>query len=97
GQLRLRHYANQTSLLAGTFNREKTLVRSLSACNEGTPNIYSVSLMPDIDHSIIDLGLHYQRNCDLDRQARGRLTNFTTWSAAADTGTDGLLAAAAAA
>ena len=67
-------------------NRERTIPRSLSACNEGTPNIYSVSLTPDIDHSIIDVGFHYQRNCDLDRQARGRLTNFTSWTAAADTG-----------
>jgi len=65
--------------------------------NEGTPNIYSVSLTPDIDHSIIDVGFHYQRNCDLDRQVRGRLTNFTTWTAGADAGADDLLTAAAAA
>ncbi len=56
-----------------------------------------MSLTPDIDHSIIDVGFHYQRNCDLDRQARGRLTNFTTWTAAADTGADDRLTAAAAA
>ena len=97
GLIRLRHYPNLSALLAGAFSVERTLPRSLSACNEGTPNIFSVSLLPDIDHSIIDLGLHYQRNCDLDRQARGRLTNFTSWSAAADTATDDLLVAAAAA
>jgi len=97
GLLRFRHYANLSALLAGTVNRERTIPRSLSACNEGTPNIYSVSLTPDIDHSIIDVGFHYQRNCDLDRQARGRLTNFTTWTAAADIGADGRLTAAAAA
>ena len=97
GLLRFRHYANLSALLAGTVNRERTIPRSLSGCNEGTPNIYSVSLTPDIDHSIIDVGFHYQRNCDLDRQARGRLTNFTSWTAAADTGSDDLLTAAAAA
>ena len=97
GLLRLRHYANLSALLTGRVDRERTIPRSLSACNEGTPNIYSVSLAPDIDHSIIDVGFHYQRNCDLDRQARGRLTNFTTWTAAADPGADDLLTAAAAA
>ena len=73
--------------------------RSPDRCrgNEGTPNIYSVSLTPDIDHSIIDVGFHYQRNCDVDRQARGRLTNFTTWTAAPDPGADDLLTAAVAA
>ena len=58
--------------------------RSPDRCrgSEGTPSIYSVSLTPDIDHSIIDVGFHYQRNCDVDRQARGRLINLTTWTAA---------------
>ena len=84
-------------MLAGKVNRERTIPRSLSGCNEGTPNIYSVSLTPDIDHSIIDVGFHYQRNCDVDRQARGRLTNFTTWTAAPDPGADDLLIAAVAA
>ena len=51
GQIRFRHYANLSALLAGTFEREQTIPRTLSACNEGTPNIYSVSLTPDIDHS----------------------------------------------
>ena len=50
----------------------------VQAHEKGTQNIYSASLTPDIDHSIIDLGFQYQRNCDLDRQARGGLTNFTT-------------------
>jgi len=96
GLLRFRHYANLSALLAGTVNRERTIPRSLSGCNEGTPNLYSVSLTPDIDHSIIDVGFHFQRNCDLDRQARGRLTNFTAWTAAADIGADGRLTSAAA-
>ncbi len=97
GQLRLRHYPTRDALVAGSFNRERTIARTLSACNEGTPNIFSASLMPDIDHSVIDVGFHYQRACDLDRQARGRLTNFTSWAAAADTALDSALTTAAAA
>ena len=96
GQLRLRHYPNISALLTGSFNREKTITRTLSACNEGTPSMISVSLTPDIDHSVIDVAFHFQRDCDVDRQARGVLTNFSTWSAAADPGADnGLIAAAA--
>ncbi len=96
GLLRLRHYANLSALMAGAVDRERTIPRSLSKCNEGTPNFHSVTLTPDIDHSIIDLGFHYQRKCDLDRQGRGRLTNFTDWTAAEDHGADSLLTAAAA-
>lgn len=97
GLLRFRHYPSLTALVAGSANRERTVPRTLSACNEGTPTIYSVSLTPDIDRSIIDVGFHYHRNCDVDRQARGRLTNFTTWTAAADPTMDDLLTQAAAA
>ncbi len=97
GQVRLRHYPTIAALLSGSFNRERTIPRTLSACNEGTPTIISASLTPDIDHSVIDLAFHFQRNCDVDRQARGVLTNFSTWSATADPVTDnGLIAAAAA-
>ena len=46
GLLRFRHYSNLSALLAGTVNRERTIPGSLSGCNEGTPNIYSVSLTP---------------------------------------------------
>ena len=59
--------ATPSALLAGSFNREVTIARTLSACNEGTPAIYSASLTPDIDHSVIDIGFHYQRACDVDR------------------------------
>ena len=97
GRVRLRHYPTLTALLAGSHDREATPARTLSACNEGTPTIYSASLTPDIDHCVIDVGFHYQRDCDLDRQARGRLTNFTGWTAVADTALDAAITAAAAA
>jgi len=95
GLLRLRHYAGPTALLAGDFDRERTITRTLSACNEGTPNIYSAALAPHLDDSVIEVGFHYHRNCDVDRQARGVLTGFTSWKAAADPATDAVLVAAA--
>jgi Bacterial Ig domain len=58
--------------------------RTLSSCNEGTPNIYAATLHPDLDHSIINVGFHYFRGCDVDRQAIGTLTNFSGWKAQAD-------------
>jgi hypothetical protein len=96
-RVRLRHYPSLAALLAGSFDRDATPARTLSNCFEGTPTIYSASLTPDIDHSVIDVGFHYNRNCDLDRQARGRLTNFTGWTAVADTALDARITAAAAA
>ena len=79
--LGFRHYAGLASLLAGTGDRSFQAPRTLSRCAEGTPNIYGADLRPDIGHSTIDVGFHYFRNCDVDRQARGTLHNFSAWSA----------------
>ena len=65
--------------------------RQLSSCAEGTPNIYGITLSPDIDHSTIDIGGHYWWNCDRDRQQRGQLTNFSSWSTAAQPNYDNAL------
>ena len=97
GRLRLRHYPSLDALLTGAFDRERTPRRKLSRCHEGTPTILSVSLDPDIDHSVIEVGLHYHRNCDVDRQARGTLTDFANFVAAPDPAVDELLNVAAAA
>ena len=35
-----------------------------------------------MDASRIELGLHYHRDCQVDRQARGTLTGFRAWTAA---------------
>ncbi|HEY5842256.1 MAG TPA: hypothetical protein VIU87_12450 [Mycobacterium sp.] len=93
--LRIRHYASRAALLDGRFDRERTTPRTLSACHEGTPSIRSVTLEPDIDHSRIELEFHYHRDCDVDRQARGNLVDFTGWACTADTELDELLIAAA--
>jgi hypothetical protein len=98
GQVRVRHYASLSALYAASPDRTYTAARTLSKCNEGTPNIYSVKLSPDIDHSVIDVGMHYHNNCDTDRQARGTLTNFTSWTAITQpTISNALIAAATAA
>jgi hypothetical protein len=82
--LAFQHYANIDALLAGGEDRSVAVDRTLSSCNEGTPNIYAVTLHPDLDHSIIDVGFHYFQGCDVDRQAIGTLTNFSSWKARAD-------------
>jgi hypothetical protein len=81
--LAFRYFRNRGDLLAGQPTRSFDAPRSLSRCAEGTPNIYSVTLSPDIDHSTIDVGGHYYQNCDRDRQQRGTLTNFRSWRTSA--------------
>jgi hypothetical protein len=82
--LAFQHYPNLDALLAGAQDRSVAVNRTLSACNEGTPNIYAATLNPDLDHSIINVGFHYFRGCDVDRQAIGTLTNFASWKTQAD-------------
>lgn len=77
--VRFKHYASLDALLTGsaerTFDAPHTQVARDSGA-EGTPNIYSVSLAPDLANSTIDVGFHYYMNSDVDRQARGTLTNL---------------------
>lgn len=110
GHVRLFYYPNRASLFLG-FNgpdvtpQPITLPRTLSRCNEGTPNIYSVTLNPDILHSTIDVGHHFHSGtpkgstntspCTVDRQARGTLTNWSRWTTAAQNNVNaGVIAAA---
>ncbi|KAJ6553058.1 hypothetical protein B0H19DRAFT_1155549 [Mycena capillaripes] len=78
----VRYFPDRKHLLAATPTRSFDAPMPLSTCAEGTPNIYSVKLSPDIDHSVIDIGGHYYRNCEVDRQQRGTLTNFNRWATA---------------
>jgi hypothetical protein len=82
--LAFQHYPSFDALLKGAEDRSVAVNRTLSPCNEGTPNIYAATLHPDLDHSIINVGFHYFRGCDVDRQAMGTLTNFSSWKAQAD-------------
>jgi hypothetical protein len=83
--LAFEHYPTRADLLGGIAGRTVTVNRTLSSCNEGTPSIYAATLDPDIGHSIINVGFHYFRNCDVDRQAIGTLTNFSSWKVQVDT------------
>lgn len=89
--LAFRYFAGRADLLAGNVSRSYDAPRQLSSCAEGTPNIYSINLSPDIDHSTIDVGGHYWWNCDRDRQQRGTLTNFGSWTTSAQPNFDNAL------
>lgn len=81
--LRFLFYRGVDRLLGGTadrvFDAPHTLVPAHRLA-EGTPNVYEARLMPDIDHSVIDVGFHYHRRGRVDRQGRGRLVDFCRWS-----------------
>jgi hypothetical protein len=97
GQLRIRYWPTLDAVLAGHPARQFLAARTLSACNEGTPSFLQVSLDANVDASRIELGLHYHRDCQVDRQARGTLTGFRTWTAATDPQLDAAVEQAAAA
>ena len=77
----LRYFPTRHALFAGPPLRSFDARRKLSRCAEGTPNVYSVLLNPDIDHSVITLGGHYWWRCDRDRQLMATLTDFKRWNA----------------
>jgi hypothetical protein len=99
--LRFRYYTPVSNLLGGITYRVFDAPQTLSACAEGTPNVYSVryatSTSTITSGSTIDVGHHYFANCQTDRQARGTLKNFTTWTTTRQPAVDSALAAAGAA
>ncbi len=84
--IQVRYYRSRADLLANhplrSFDVPHTQVPA-DHLAEGTPNIYSIALNPDIDHSSIDIGFHYFKDGISDRQARGTLVDFSSWSAKA--------------
>jgi hypothetical protein len=97
GRLRIRYWASMAALLEGRPAREFLAARTLSACNEGTPSIRRITFDPDVDASRIEVGFHYHRDCQVDRQARGTLTGFREWTPATDPELDAAVQRAAAA
>lgn len=87
----LRYFGDRESLSGGPPLRSFDTRRSLSRCAEGTPNIRSVVLNPDIDRSVISLGGHYWWRCDRDRQLTATLADFKRWSVAPLPELDGAL------
>lgn len=81
--IRIYYYSNINRLYNGTYNRVFNVPHRLTPANsgaEGTPNIYSAILSPDLNNSIIDIGFHYFKDGIVDRQARGKLINFSIWT-----------------
>ncbi len=79
--LALRYYNSSENLRKGLFESEKNISRSLTSCSEGTPNIFYVSSFESINSSLISLGFHFHKGCDVDRNAIGQLTNWDGWKA----------------
>jgi hypothetical protein len=88
-----RHYADRDALFRNAsdrvFNAPHTQVAP-GQFVEGTPNIYSATLSPDIDHSVVDVGFDYW-NGNVDRQAHGTLVDFATWNTVKETQIDDAL------
>lgn len=80
----VRYYPTRAILFSGSASRSFDAPRRLSQCAEGTPNIYEIQLIPDIDRSSITFGGHYFSNCDVDREMRATLSNFSHWSVEVD-------------
>ena len=94
--LRFRHYASLAALVSGRADRTYEAPLTLapgSAKAEGTPNIFSATLSPDLSHSRIVMGFHYRRPHGLDRPGIGVLTNFSAWSGRPDTALEAALRA----
>ncbi len=83
--IRFRYYADRSALFQAAYQNEFDAPRTLGPTAEGTPNIYSAVLNPDILHSRIQVGFHYYRDQDVDRQARGTLTNYSSWTTQVET------------
>ncbi len=85
--LHFAHYPGLEALLTArpdrSFDAPHTLAKANSGA-EGTPNVYSATLSPDLANSTISVGFHYLGNGAVDQPARGTLKNFSTWSAQLD-------------
>jgi hypothetical protein len=85
--LRFLHYPNLEALLAARpdrkFDAPHTLVGSSTGA-EGTPDVYSVALSPNIDKSTIEVDFHYFKDGIVDQPARGTLKNFASWATRRD-------------
>lgn len=90
--IRLLHFANLNDLLSGTSDNAYDVTRTLSGCNEGTPNIQGISA----DGAEIYLGFHWASTCPtdgsaLDREGYGVLSNWDTMTENVDGVRDGAI------
>lgn len=88
--IKVLHYADQQSLLAGrsdrVFDAPHTLGGSRAGA-EGTPAIESVQGRPPSDGSTVVISFHYLAG-GTDREARGTLRDFSRWTTSRDTDLD---------
>ncbi len=91
--IRFSYYTSRASLLAGVAAKTFDAPMTLSTCAEGTPSIYSATLSPNISQLTLDVGGHFYQNCTADREQRGVLTNFSSWSTSVQTGLDNAILA----
>uniref|UniRef100_A0A914CJY8 Uncharacterized protein n=1 Tax=Acrobeloides nanus TaxID=290746 RepID=A0A914CJY8_9BILA len=83
--LHFAYYPDRASLLNGQATRHYDAPVSLSMTAEGSPNIYSATLNPDIDHSVIEVGAHFYDEVECrDRLQKGTLIDFNTWRSRSD-------------
>jgi hypothetical protein len=78
--------------VAGAFS-ESNIPRTLAATAEGTPTIEVQAWGGSPQSSTILIRFHYLKNIDVDRQAQGTLTNFSSWTAQPDTQVNNLFIA----
>jgi hypothetical protein len=74
---RVVYYPSDAALRSGMPAKQIDLPRTLSPAAEGTPHFRSVPRDPLT--GTIEIGFHYYRNADVDRQAYGTLTAFQDW------------------
>lgn len=72
--LKFSYYKNWDDLVSGHVSQQYDTPQTLSKCAEGTPHFYYAS------STYLDVGHHFYNNCDTDREARGSLVNFSTWT-----------------
>jgi hypothetical protein len=82
--LRFLRYASISALLSGTPYKTFTVPRTLSDCQEGTPNVTTASI-DSLGKLVLNVAFHYSPDCIVDRQAKGTLVDFSSWSAQIDT------------
>jgi calcineurin-like phosphoesterase family protein len=93
GCLQIARYTDLNSLLSGSPTQSFNAPRTLSNCAEGTPALVSASL-DALSRLVLNLSFHYMRDCSVMRQAKGKLVDFSTWSAQPDTGLNTLFESA---
>lgn len=74
--INLAAYDSAADLRANRPAKSVSLPRQFSPSAEGTPNIRRVIFDEDWSRSQVDLGFHFWRNSDVDRQAFGWISGF---------------------